>query len=943
MRISLFAIGTFLMTLLPVQALCAEEAKKESPLCALLDPDKIDRVGLLEAKLLADPATKWVERNAIEKVLKEQQVQALFSGGGVGERAKLGRLLKADVLVMVRRVEYTKEPALEIVVSETAGGLRLLVRAVAESKDPTADVDALAAGVRAGLRKYAEKVREVIAVPPFVSTNVTFNYDYLKGAYAKLAEQVVLNREGVVAVELAEAEALATELKLGTSGQGIERQPPLYWLGEYRHDGIGAEQAVTLKLRAERAGKVVGKPLELKLKPDECAPTIKRWAIDSLDTALKVKSAQAQIDPKAEAKQLAERMAVFHRLGDWNESLALAEAALLLDPNWIELHVFSLKALIPQIRAAHGIVTANRKEIDRLALIYRRGLEHLEPLIRTGEIEKHRDRAGGTLLGDFQSSANYLVVTGQKTEEVEAQLIALKEEQVDLMVRLIPDLNKRDADMRYFKLALDYLPRDRKFKKLGEAILDLAHLPDAARQSMRLCDPSYFREENTAELKIMIDRLSKSPNRDIQQVASALKRRVDAMVPPAKQVVDPAPHKVDPALPASDAVSFKPVVMTLDSNPFKGTGVQGICGVVPCTPSVDVFLAYRALYLMTKKGALRKVWEGVELENPRFSSVQFDGKYVWCTVSRHRLPPLLLVLDIASGKIHDVSSTEGLPIAPKDVAAAPNARMSLLATPIKPGQACVTGSASGRNWVAIVTFDLASESAAARIIHEARETAERTDLLQWKNPKLAFNPTAMYSIHGKPDADGNTPCRVIIHRDNSNTQVAYHPLVIDPAKPEVGVFTDRLWPRRSLGGPTHLGVYMVEPQLTPDHSRHLVRVGFPGEAKEIVAKGLPKCEESFVAIHERQVHIVLINSVSEIVKSTKPSSPPVTKYTSVCQWWMTDEDGQNLRQIATNVSPIKVIGRSTHYGLVALVLDRTGQGGILHTVEIKEPNIKENK
>ncbi|MCE9532494.1 MAG: hypothetical protein K8T89_15440 [Planctomycetes bacterium] len=656
-------------------------------------------------------------------------------------------------------------------------------------------------------------------------------------------------------------------------------------------------------------------------------PTIKRWAIESLDTVLKDKSVHPQTDPKAEAKQLAERMAVFHRLGDWNESLALAEAALLLDPNAIELHVYSLKALIPLIRVAHGNVRTSKNGIDRLALVYRRGLDHLEPLIRTGEIEKHGGGTGGSLFSDFRGSANHLVITGHKTEEFEMQLSVLREEQVDMIIRIYPDIAKRDVQMRYFKFALDFLPRERKFKKLGDAILDLAHLPEVVSRSMRLCDSTYFREENATELMALIERLSKSSNTDIQLVAATLKRRLDRIDLSSKQTVKPLPHRE-----IEQMASFKRVAISLDPNPLKTSDVQ-FHGIVPCTPSVDVFWTYRALFLMTEKGKLRKVWEGVALENPHFSSVHFDGKYVWCTVLRHRLPPMLLVLNLDNGKVHDVSSTDGLPIAPKNVAATPYARLSLWATPIKPSQACVTGGASGRNWVAVVTFDPASETGTAKVIHEAREISERTDLDQWKNPKLAFNPTAMYSVHGKPDADGNRSCRVIIHREN------YHPLVIDPAKPETGVFADRLWPQPSIGGPTNLGVYMVEPQLTPDRSRQLVRVGFPGETKEVVAKGLPNIGDSLLTIHEQQVHIVLIDTV----KSADPKSPLKIKYNRVGQWWMVDEDGKNLRQVATNLPQMNAIGKSSHYGLVALVANQTGSGGILHTVEVKEPTMKEDK
>src|SRR4051812_18925747 len=83
------------------------------PTCALLDPEKLPQAALLEAKLLADPGTNWVERANIDKVLKEQKLQAAFGPQGVGERVKLGQLLRAELLVMVRPVKNVPEPTLE--------------------------------------------------------------------------------------------------------------------------------------------------------------------------------------------------------------------------------------------------------------------------------------------------------------------------------------------------------------------------------------------------------------------------------------------------------------------------------------------------------------------------------------------------------------------------------------------------------------------------------------------------------------------------------------------------------------------------------------------------------------------------------------------------------------------------------------------------------------
>src|SRR5947207_1674650 len=108
-----------LFAALLVLAALTPAARGAAPVCALLDPEKAPRAALLEAKLLTDVEATWVERAAIDKVLNEQKVQALFGPQGVGERVRLGKLLKADLLVLVRPVSAAAEPALEVIVSET--------------------------------------------------------------------------------------------------------------------------------------------------------------------------------------------------------------------------------------------------------------------------------------------------------------------------------------------------------------------------------------------------------------------------------------------------------------------------------------------------------------------------------------------------------------------------------------------------------------------------------------------------------------------------------------------------------------------------------------------------------------------------------------------------------------------------------------------------------
>jgi len=220
---------------------------------------------------------------------------------------KLGKLLKAGLLSMVRPVKDAKEPALEVVISETAGGLRMLIRVIPLTKSAEEDVAAMLAAVRTGIKKHGESITEVIAVPPFVSNDLEFSREYLKGAYAKLAESEALDRKGVVVVELAEAEALAKEIALAASGAKLVRPLPAYLFGEYRHEVTDKTLTVTLKLRTERGGKMPAKAESITVKPAESSATVRKWSAGVLDALAKDTEPRPPADAKAEARALADR------------------------------------------------------------------------------------------------------------------------------------------------------------------------------------------------------------------------------------------------------------------------------------------------------------------------------------------------------------------------------------------------------------------------------------------------------------------------------------------------------------------------------------------------------------------------------------------------------------------------------------------------------------
>ena len=96
-------------------------AKNPSLRIALLAGEELPFLGLLEAGLMENIPASWVERNEIEKVLTEPELQAAFGADAPQRRTALGKILRADLLVLVRSAEDS-QPHLEVVVCENAPG-----------------------------------------------------------------------------------------------------------------------------------------------------------------------------------------------------------------------------------------------------------------------------------------------------------------------------------------------------------------------------------------------------------------------------------------------------------------------------------------------------------------------------------------------------------------------------------------------------------------------------------------------------------------------------------------------------------------------------------------------------------------------------------------------------------------------------------------------------
>ena len=251
---------------------------------------------------------------------------------------------------------------------------------------------------------------DIVAIPPFVSHDLGYEFEYLKEAYTRLIEQQLLSQAGVLVVELAEAQAISQELVVADAGGRVERPLPLYVFGEYRHEGHDDLRKLAIRLTLKRGDQQLDRRGRSGLSPAECAAIPERDGRGLAPAPLGPGGAPGE--PARRSRATGQRAKQALLIGDWDESLALTEAALLLDPHREESHHDAVVAL-GWLTAKHPLVVrpVSVDEAEIALNYYRRGLEHLEAFLSTaGDLRKYVTSAGSDFIGRFLMTSHALNV-----------------------------------------------------------------------------------------------------------------------------------------------------------------------------------------------------------------------------------------------------------------------------------------------------------------------------------------------------------------------------------------------------------------------------------------------------------------------------------------------------------------------------------------------------
>lgn len=887
------------------------------PVLAILDPEQSNRVPLLEAKLAAEPGLTLVDRAATDRVLKEQRLQAAFGPQGIGERVRLGTVLKADLLVLVRPVAGAKEPTLEVVVSETAGGLRLFVHALPVTKDADADVASFVDAVRLGLRKHREQVKEIMAVPPFVSQNLTYEFDHLKGAFAKLAEQSALSRPGTVVVELAEAEALAKELALAAPGRTLERPLPLYLLGEFKHERVEGKPVIVLALRAERGGKVVVKPERLQIAADAAATAVREWASRSVG----IDAAPAAFDPRREAKQLAARARDFKRLSNWDEFLDLVEASLLLDPDQLELrseaaHVaMTVKSrgfvnLYAHIKSGTLPVPERLKAATlRTLQAHARARDHVEWLIAHATADQSRfvfDAVNGW------SASRVVIKPSMPTNRLDAEMKELvRQSYEENRRRLLPLTGQvlrtfTGAGGAWANGLMEGLTAEEGFALLERIILQYPDTVIGRRGAMNSMSVNRFGaviSYTGPEYTAFLDRMSQAPQEWIRTSAKDQElvleaRRAAIPTPGPEQEVSMQSGqvkltRVDPPITSGDALKY------------------GFFEMAAAGPGIDVFWSVASVYVMKEKGTVKHVLPD-RTGRTNLREGKFDGRYLWFIAGSLDKPDSLLIFDPVTEKFQTVTF-------PGEIVPAQGS-MKLMVVPYAPGKACVLGTFT-RNWIALVSADQDFANPTVKVLLEARTAQDRNNGKQYLSTDVTFAPGYMIAVRDHRPGASPESLRILIERrmetaggGTQNSGVGSHNLAVDPFHERVEVIKSpfpRLFSWSFCDTPK--GLYFLNQGVpSSDREVHLVRMRALGEV-EVLLRGQPQgVGTSLHAIGDRLYIIRVVEK--DAPPKVEPLRPVLTP--RISQWYSVNTDGSDYRQIASELPKLSRVWRSSHYGLL---------------------------
>jgi hypothetical protein len=360
---------------------------------ALLTSRDVQDTGLsdlLTAELTRGTNTVWLERDALKKVIQEQELSQLSGANGTAERLALGQLLSADALLIVAGFSEGATPVVRMVMVDCHSGARLDVKEYPASASAKDKCKWIAHQFETLHARFPNGVERIVALPPFRSRNLVYDYDGLQTRYADLLAQTLAREPGLAVLALEEVRAIAAEKNM--KGERHASVPPLFVEGEFRMTreakGTGVVAEVTVRITSATSSKKI----ESGSKPLSQIPG---WLITDVATKVLSKSGDSQgVTVEKQVGALVGQADAFERLGDYAHAAPLRESAIMLSGDTCEQRLRVLENYHHLLQESLGLppeeFRPDSKRLHAAAMqrveIYQVGLDHLEYLIRNALI-----------------------------------------------------------------------------------------------------------------------------------------------------------------------------------------------------------------------------------------------------------------------------------------------------------------------------------------------------------------------------------------------------------------------------------------------------------------------------------------------------------------------------------------------------------------------------
>lgn len=871
----------------------------------------IDRSGapagtLFETKMLQDARLKWVERAALDQVFAEQNLQAIFSPDGVASRAALGKLIKADVIAVVRRITTPDNKGLlDLVVFDVRSGLRLMTHAAPENEEQAGIANQFGEAFEQGMQKLDGKIVDVCAVPKFLSQDLVYQYSYMAGGLARSVEGHLNHRKGLLLVELAEAKSLAQEAAL--AGSTTVRPLPLFVLGEYRNQGADKDRRVSVKLTLKRGEKHLGDVSQGDIAPDALSAAMKDLS-EKLLVKGEVAGEQLAIDPQADVRQLVSRARTLRNVGQWHDSTALYEAAIAIDPKDLDLRSKAAEVYGGFVEYHWNRALSNRDLALESLQMYRRAMEHVDVGCRppvpspVQEVPDGRTRSGywppNSVEGAKHRIEEFGFFADPKIREFCLETSAADRQIMLSVCRLRAKLGYND-EVYALRWAVECSPTPQRKEIIFSMLNELKDLPHGKNRVAVIAmfdfrtgvANNHFRLIDDPEYVSSLEKHSDPVYREAAAIIREMEKRRKDGENFAKEQKDRENAELDKlGPPPIEIVSIK---IGSGDPKFVGKELQWFKKSFPMPNGDDWIVADSGLYWMKKKGVADQIYIRGK---STMQSVVFDGRCIWFATNENLNPPRLMVLDLEKKHLSEVTPAEGLPAIP--AAETPGqALQTLEIAPLEKGKVLIVGS-FGRTYVAIATLEPVAGKKVT-VIHEAREPSAGQDEGEWPKTTVAFTPRSAWVIEppqGSPEAGQK---RILIARDMSNNMSYRHALVVDPEKKTITVDPHVIDRHRLRDGFLHNGsLYLLGKIEDKDVGKPpyvgVVRYEFPGRVVPVGIQ-LPNWQRTAVRGIDGD-DIYLSDEKCWMVGSlSKKTVTPIAKY---------------------SLQTIGPTSRSNHYGLL---------------------------